>query len=141
MTPKLRDIIEVLEALAPSSMAEDWDNPGLQVGDLSREIHTIFVALDPTFNAVQEASRHDAQLLLTHHPLIFKPISQIEKNGYPGDVIYEAVTKDVSIVSAHTNLDMAKGGINDLLAKRTRPPPSARTYPLAESSNVLHLLS
>ncbi|MBW1804199.1 MAG: Nif3-like dinuclear metal center hexameric protein, partial [Deltaproteobacteria bacterium] len=86
--------------------------------DLSREIHTIFVALDPTFNAVQEASRHNAQLVLTHHPLIFKPISQIERNHYPGSVIFEAIKRDISIVCAHTNLDVAGEGINDVLAKK-----------------------
>jgi len=99
-------------------MAEEWDNTGLQVGNLSREIHTIFVALDPTFYSVQEASRHGAQLLLTHHPLIFKPLSQIERNHYPDNAIFEAVKRDISIVSAHTNLDVARGGINDMLAKK-----------------------
>ena len=116
MTPTLKDILNALEEIAPSYIAEDWDNPGLQTGHLSQEINKIFLALDPTLKAVKEASSRNARLLLTHHPLIFKPLSSINRGIYPSNVIFEAFEKGISIVAAHTNLDMAKGGINDLLA-------------------------
>ena len=116
MAPELKDILDLLEKIAPSTTAEDWDNPGLQVGRLSQEIRKILVSLDPTFEAAQEASKRNAQLLLTHHPLIFKPISHLDWEIYPGNVIFEAFENGISIVALHTNLDVAPGGINDMLA-------------------------
>ncbi|MFC1866638.1 Nif3-like dinuclear metal center hexameric protein [Thermodesulfobacteriota bacterium] len=116
VVPKLKEILEVLDEMAPFSLAEDWDNSGLQVGYFSQEVRGICMALDPTIKAVRYASKGKAQLLLTHHPLIFKPLSNINPESYPGDVINEALKKKVSIVAAHTNLDATKGGISDMLA-------------------------
>ncbi|MDY7035856.1 MAG: Nif3-like dinuclear metal center hexameric protein, partial [Thermodesulfobacteriota bacterium] len=116
MVPKLKDILNILEEIAPAYSAEEWDNPGLQVGYPSQEVNKIFVALDPTLKAVEKALKSNAQLLLTHHPLIFKSLSCINKEIYPGNVISEALKKGISIVAAHTNLDVAQGGINDILA-------------------------
>jgi dinuclear metal center YbgI/SA1388 family protein len=116
MVPKLKDILDILEDMAPASLAEDWDNPGLQVGDFSGEIKKILFSLNPTLAAVKAASQKKAQLLLTHHPLIFRPISHLSQASYPGKVIFEAYRQRISVVSAHTNLDVAPGGINDMLA-------------------------
>jgi dinuclear metal center YbgI/SA1388 family protein len=116
MVPRLNAILEVLEEIAPSSAAEEWDNPGLQVGYLSQEIEKIFICLDPTLKAIRKAFHRNAQLLLTHHSLIFRPISSLDQKIYPGNIISEALGKGISIVSAHTNLDVALGGINDILA-------------------------
>ncbi len=116
MLPKLRDVLDLLEKIAPARLAESWDNPGLQVGSCSQKVGKIFMALDPTLRAMRSASERHAQLLLTHHPLIFTPFSQIDINAYPGRVIAEAVQSGVSVVSVHTNLDAAAGGINDILA-------------------------
>jgi GTP cyclohydrolase I len=117
MSPSLRDILKELDEIAPFSMAEEWDNPGLQVGSPSDKISKILVSLDPTLRAVQWACKRKAGLLLTHHPLIFKPVSCIDRDAYPCNIIGEALRSDVSIVALHTNLDMAKGGINDILAQ------------------------
>lgn len=117
MIPKLKDIFDVLERLAPSRLAEDWDNPGLQVGDFSKEIKRIFLSLDPTLEAVREASKREAQLLLTHHPLIFTSLFHLDKAIHPGKVIAEALREGISILAAHTNLDVVEGGINDMLAR------------------------
>ncbi len=116
MVAKLKDVIDVLEEIAPSHTAEEWDNPGLQVGYLSQAIRKIFVSVDPSLKAIRKASKRDSQMLLTHHPLIFKPISQIDQGNYPGNVIFEALKKGISVVAAHTNLDVIRGGINDMLA-------------------------
>jgi dinuclear metal center YbgI/SA1388 family protein len=115
--PKLKDILDILEDMAPASLAEDWDNPGLQVGSFSGEIKTIFFSLDPTLEALKAASRKKAQMLLSHHPLIFRPLSHLNPEIYPGNVIFEAFRRGISVVCAHTNLDAAKGGINDMLAR------------------------
>jgi dinuclear metal center YbgI/SA1388 family protein len=116
MIPTVQDILNLLDDMAPFSIAEEWDNPGLQVGSLSQEVKRILVALDPTVQAVRNASARSAQLLFTHHPLIFKPLSCISRDAYPGDVVKEALEKDVSVLAAHTNLDASRGGINDILA-------------------------
>lgn len=113
----VRDVIGLLEEIAPISLAEPWDNPGLQVGCYSQEVTRIFFALDPTANSLKRASKCHAQLLLTHHPLIFRPLSALDITSYPADVIVEAIRGRISVVSVHTNLDVAKGGINDILAE------------------------
>jgi dinuclear metal center YbgI/SA1388 family protein len=117
MIPQLKDILGLIEDTAPSHTAEDWDNPGLQVGVPSQEVSKVFFALDPTLRAVKEAAKEKAQLLLTHHPLIFQPLSRINREVYPGSAIFEAFKNNISIVAAHTNLDVTQGGINDMLAQ------------------------
>ncbi len=114
--PKLKEIIMLLDEMAPFSLAEGWDNSGLQVGDYSQRIKKILLSLDPTIRSLEYASERNAQLLLTHHPLIFQPLSSIDVNIYPGDVVSEALKKNISIVSIHTNLDASKGGVSDILA-------------------------
>ena len=116
MKPTLQEILMLIDEIAPFSMAEEWDNSGLQVGDPQQEIGKILVALDPTVKTLQIASEIGAQLLLTHHPLIFKPLSNITQDTYPGDVLFESIQKGVSIVAAHTNLDAARMGINHMLS-------------------------
>ena len=114
--PKLIAVLDILEEIAPSHVAEDWDNPGLQIGDLSQEVGKVFISLDPTLKSLRKAVKRNAQVLLTHHPLIFNPISSLIRDRYPGDVIFEAIERGVSIIAAHTNLDAVRGGINDGLA-------------------------
>ena len=90
MVPKLLDILDLLEGIAPFHSAEEWDNTGLQIGDFSQKIGRVFISLDPTLKAVKKASKNGAQLLLTHHPLIFEPLSHIVLENYPGSVVFEA---------------------------------------------------
>ena len=116
MIPTLEDFLGLMERIAPTRLAEPWDNPGLQIGDSGQKIKKIFSSLDPTLDALMNASKTDAQVLFTHHPLIFKSVSHIEINTYPGNILALAAQKNISIVTAHTNLDVAEGGINDILA-------------------------
>jgi dinuclear metal center YbgI/SA1388 family protein len=111
--PTLKTVLDILEEIAPSHAAEDWDNSGLQIGDLSQEVDKIFISLDPTLKSLRKAVKRNAQVLLTHHPLIFNPISRLNRDRYPGDVIFEAIERGVSIIAAHTNLDAVRGGVND----------------------------
>jgi dinuclear metal center YbgI/SA1388 family protein len=116
MLPKTSDVLDLIENIAPKGLAEAWDNPGLQVGSFNQEIKKILMALDPTLEAIRFAVRQRADLLFTHHPLIFPTISQVGSDAYPGDVITEAIKNGISIVAAHTNLDVAPEGINYVLA-------------------------
>jgi len=106
-----------LETVAPLSISEKWDNPGLQVGSYGQQIRKIMLSLDPTVEAVREARRRNAQVLLVHHPLLFKPLSCLNLDTYPGTVIQESLQGNVSIVAIHTNLDGAAEGINQILAE------------------------
>lgn len=114
---KLSDIVGIINKIAPPSLAEDWDNVGLQVGDPSSGIERIMVALDPCPEAVDSAIKSSCQLLLTHHPLIFKPLKRISTTDETGRLIHQAIASRLAIVSLHTNYDVAQNGVNDLLAE------------------------
>jgi dinuclear metal center YbgI/SA1388 family protein len=116
MRPRITDLLDLLDEIAPSSTSEEWDNPGLQVGNLFGETDRIVLSLDPTLEAVRETAGRRAQVLLSHHPLLFRPISCLDRDRSPGNVISEALTNGISLIAAHTNLDVALGGINDILA-------------------------
>ena len=114
----LAEIIDILETTAPSHLAEKWDNVGLQVGQLDWPVQRIWVALDPLRPVVSEACRKNVDLLITHHPLIFPALTAIDFSTPVGAVIHMAVQSQLAIFSAHTNLDSAVNGVNDILARR-----------------------
>ncbi len=114
----LADIINALERMAPPSLAEAWDNVGLQIGDLRRRIDSVWVALDSGPDVVAAACRFQVDLLITHHPLFFRPVKQIATDTPSGAVIELAVRHGLAIYCLHTNLDAVAGGLNDLLAHR-----------------------
>jgi dinuclear metal center YbgI/SA1388 family protein len=118
MAPKISDIIRILDNLAPPSLAEKWDNIGLQLGDPNRSANKIWVALDPTDQVVKAACAHGVDLLITHHPLIFKPLKNIDYRTPLGKIVDTASRHHLTIFAAHTNLDSALGGLNDILAHR-----------------------
>lgn len=120
MAEEASSIIELLESLAPLNLKEEWDNPGLQVGSLKIPVKKLLFSLDPTLDAVDLAKEIDAQLLITHHPLIFKPLKRVEISNSVGRIIYTAINQGLTIYSLHTNLDSAPKGLNYLLAKRLK---------------------
>ena len=115
---RLADVIGLLNRLCPPDLAEDWDNVGLQVGDPQAKIDTILVCLDAEEIALKEAQRHNAQLIISHHPLIFKPLKRLSPTDSTGQILFTAIRNDIAVVSAHTNLDRAADGLNDWLAER-----------------------
>lgn len=115
---KTSDIVGIIDKIAPVALAESWDNPGLQVGDPAAEVTRIMVALDPTADVINSAIASSCQLLVTHHPLIFKPLKSISTATPQGNLIQTAIKGGLSVVSMHTNYDTATGGLNDLLARK-----------------------
>lgn len=113
--PKVKDILEFVEQLAPPYMAMDWDHIGLLCGRSDREVKRIMVALDPFMAAAQEAVEQDCQLLLTHHPSMWN-LEKFNDETQQGRVLLYLVENGISAVNAHTNLDCAPGGVNDCLA-------------------------
>ena len=118
MASAVSDVIHVMNKMAPPALAEEWDNIGLQVGDPSWAAKRIWIALDPTLDVVDAACRRDVSLLITHHPLIFKSLKSINLHTPLGKIIDLATRNHLAIFAAHTNLDSAVGGINDILADR-----------------------
>ena len=114
---KVKDILVFLETVAPSYMKMDWDNIGLLCGDENREVKKVLVALDPFESVCREAKEVGADLLLTHHPLIFQPTNAVNAHTELGRSILFLAKNDICAVNAHTNLDCAPGGVNDVLAE------------------------
>lgn len=107
-----RTIYEFLDSKAPFATAEEWDNVGLLIGSPTDEVQRVVVALDVTHGALETAKAVGADLLITHHPVIFSPLRHVD--GLP----LALATAGVSVISAHTNLDKAVDGVNDTLAAR-----------------------
>ena len=97
--------------------AEEWDNVGLHAGDRNKEISRIMVALSPGEDAVNAAVEAGVDMLLTHHPLIFRSMKQINSDTATGRSLLKLIRNDVNLYCAHTNLDIAKDGVNDVLAQ------------------------
>lgn len=112
------DVLAFMEELAPSYMKMDWDNVGLLCGDRQQKVTKILVALDPFEDVCQEAEKVGAQLIVTHHPLIFTPCKSVTEDTGVGRAVRYLCKHDISAINAHTNLDCAPGGVNDVLASR-----------------------
>lgn len=115
---KCSEIIGRLEMLAPPYMACDWDNPGLLAGRMEKEVRNVYLALDATDEVILEAERWGADLLITHHPLIFKPLKKINDQDFIGRRLLKLIQKDISYYAMHTNFDCAPGCMADLAAER-----------------------
>ena len=117
MSIRCRDIVEVIEEWAQPALAEEWDNVGLHVGDPEQTVDRIMLALTPSEQAIAAAIEQQADMLVTHHPLLFKPIKAVTAQLAVGRSIYQLVQNRVALYCAHTSLDAAKGGVNDVLAE------------------------
>jgi len=111
-----RKIAEALETLAPLAFQEDYDNAGLQVGLLDAEVTGVLVCLDITEEIIAEAVRKDCNLVVSHHPLIFKPLKRVSDATYQQRCVMQAVRHGITLYSAHTNLDNAEDGVNYRIA-------------------------
>lgn len=113
----VNEILTYLESLAPHFMKMDWDNVGLLCGSGSHPVSKILVALDPFEGVCQEAVQWGADLIVTHHPIIFHPLKTVTDETSLGRSIRLLCREDISAINAHTNLDCAPGGVNDKLAE------------------------
>ncbi len=113
---KLKEIISIVDGLAPFSLAESWDHSGLRLGDAEDEIHAVTLALDPSPEAVKKAASLGCNLLLTHHPLMFMPQENMVCDRLDTKAVAAAFSSGVNVLSCHTNFDNAKSGVNDTLA-------------------------
>lgn len=115
---RLSRIVELADRLYPFTEAEAWDNCGIQIGNPEKTITAVAFALDATPGSVRFAADHSCELLITHHPVLIEPIRRIVPDNLSGQVLLAAAEMGVNILSLHTNLDAAAGGLNDHLAHR-----------------------
>ena len=114
----VKDIFNHLNNLADVKLAEKWDNVGLMLGSNNNEVSRVLVCLDVTTNVVEEAIANNVNLIVSHHPLIFKPLKNIDyTTDFKSRIIRNLIKNDISVISFHTNLDSATLGLNDYLAK------------------------
>ncbi|MDD5759040.1 MAG: Nif3-like dinuclear metal center hexameric protein [Desulfobulbaceae bacterium] len=129
----IQHILTIANSLAPFSLAEEWDNVGLLIGDPGQEVTGIMIGLDPTSQLLDEALARNANLVITHHPLIFSPLKSIRTDQATGAVIGKAITQHIGIIACHTNLDVVPNGVSNILARHLG---LIDLTPLSDSSNA-----
>ena len=116
MNISVAKIVKIMSEMAPARLAEDWDNVGLQVGHNEKEVKIILCALDFSAEVLEQAVQVHADIIITHHPAIFRGIKQLTDLDWRTALLLEAARHDIAVYSAHTNLDSVTGGVSDVLA-------------------------
>lgn len=114
----VNDIFNTLENAAPCRLAEEYDNPGFLVGRKNASVSKVLVALDITEKIVDEARKAGAELIVSHHPVIFKSRKRVTDEDVCGSVLLALIENKIAAICMHTNLDSAKGGVNDVFAEK-----------------------
>ena len=107
------DVFNFLNGLFPVESAMGFDNVGFLVGNRQAEVKKVLVALDCDATAVKRAIEENCELIVTHHPVIFDGLKSVTEQ----DIVYELISRGISVISMHTNLDIGKGGVNDRLCE------------------------
>ncbi|MBU0665674.1 MAG: Nif3-like dinuclear metal center hexameric protein [Proteobacteria bacterium] len=116
MSVQLHHLLDGLDQIAPFSLAENWDNVGLLVGNPDAHITSILLGLDPGLRLLDEAIARGANTIITHHPCIFHPLSSVITKTPAGAFFEKALSHKINIIACHTNLDNSTGGVSDALA-------------------------
>lgn len=114
----MADIARIIEKAAPLDLAESWDNTGMLLGDEYSTVRRVLVCLDVTQAVVHEAVDSEADMIISHHPLIFQPLKNILSSSETGSILMQLIAHRIRLYAAHTNLDLAPGGLNDELLRR-----------------------
>lgn len=110
---KLNDLIKKIENKYPLNLAYDWDNVGLLVGDFHSEVKNVLVSLEANEKVIDEAIEKNVDLIVTHHPFIFRKMNKINTKDLKGRLIHKLIKNDIALYSMHTNFDIAFDGLND----------------------------
>jgi dinuclear metal center YbgI/SA1388 family protein len=116
--PRIKDIIDIFEGPAPFNSQEDYDNSGLIIGDPRREISKILLCIDSTEEVVNEALENSCELIVAHHPIVFKGLKRFNSGNYIEKTVEKAIKSDISILAIHTNLDNSLLGVNKIIAEK-----------------------
>ncbi|MFC4804401.1 Nif3-like dinuclear metal center hexameric protein [Filifactor villosus] len=109
----LRELVEKLDALTRVESCYSWDNSGLIIGDLNKDINRILLCLELTDEVLEEARGLNVQLIISHHPVIFSPTKRFVREIERGNLVYDLIASSIASYTAHTNFDMLEGGLND----------------------------
>ncbi|EST13353.1 Nif3-like dinuclear metal center hexameric protein [Sporolactobacillus laevolacticus] len=139
-------LIQRFEAWAPKKLAYEHDKIGLLVGSLHKKVKRVMVTLDLLENVADEAAEKNVDLIIAHHPLIFHPLKNVRSDEGQGKIVTKCIKHDIAVYAAHTNLDIAEGGVNDMLADQLglkdtdilQPTYSEPLYKLAVYVPVSH---
>jgi dinuclear metal center YbgI/SA1388 family protein len=127
------EIIQLFEQFSPKGYAMEGDKIGLQIGRLNTPVENVMIALDVLEEVVDEAIEKKVQLIIAHHPLIYRPLQKISTDTPSGRIIEKLIKHDIAVYAAHTNLDIAKGGVNDMLADALKLTNTEVLYPTYET--------
>jgi dinuclear metal center YbgI/SA1388 family protein len=116
--PTVTDVVAVLEERYPPAWAEDWDRVGLVLGEPEATVHRVLCVVDCVPETVEEALAVDAQLIVSHHPLLLRGVSSIAPTTYKGRLVHRLIRAGIALYTAHTNADVANPGVSDALAAR-----------------------
>lgn len=132
----VRDVISVLDELAPPSLADSWDRAGLATGRPETEVSKVLVALTVTREAFAAARRTKAQMIVSHHPLIWEPLKTLRADDAEANLPLDVAQAGMACYSAHTNLDVVPGGVNDVLASRLGLTARAPLFPVPQARQL-----
>ncbi len=149
--PTVREIAELLDSWFPRRLAEHWDNTGLLLGDPDRSVETILTCLTITPGVVEEARELKANLIVSHHPILFRPAQKLVTTDPAAAVVVDLARHGIAVYSPHTAFDSAQGGINDMLAqaiglkdviplRTTAPPSSYKVTVFVPENDLQHVL-
>lgn len=131
----VKEIGEIMDEIAPQDWAEEWDNVGLLLGNNQSQVKKLMVVLDVSPQVVEEAIKRKVDMIIAHHPLIFSPIKRVIQDDIEGQLISTLIYHRIAVYCAHTNLDMAPGGIDDSLAKILGLKEVETLYPQEQGSS------
>jgi len=134
---KIRDITNYLETIAPLSYQESYDNSGLLIGDSSAEVSGVLITLDCTEKVVMEAQEQKCNLIVAHHPILFKPLKKLIGSNYVERTLLKAIKNDIAIYAIHTNLDNVKHGVNHKISEKLGLTNCRILKPKADALNKL----
>ena len=120
MNFKVKDLMAFFETYAPSETSYDWDNIGLLIGNKEKIVNKVLITLDVIPQVVAEAIEKNVDIIISHHPVIFSGVKSLAKEDWHTKMLVDLVKSDIAVYSAHTNLDIASGGVNDILAEKLK---------------------
>lgn len=126
-----KDVVKLMESLAPVHFAESWDNSGMQMGSNEKEVKKILISLDLNTLSVEKAVREKCDMIITHHPFFFGETKSLVTDGVRGNIIREIIKNDITVYSMHTNLDVAENGVSKVIGKKLgleNVSPLVKTY-------------
>lgn len=133
---KISEITDFLKELAPLELAEDYDNVGLLADSENENVEKLLLTLDTDYNVAEEAKKIGAQMIVSHHPLIFNPLKNITSKSETGRTIRELIKSDIALFAMHTNFDSVKGGLCDFLAEKIFGKDNFTNFEGVEESGI-----